>query len=385
MSAVPSPAMTSDSGAARPGAKPDMADAGSLAPPTGSQTDLDRVLRSEIEAAHVPGLAAGIVKDDELVWVGTYGLADVEHMVPVTRETVFMLASVSKTFVGVALMQSIERGELELDSDIDDVLPFAVRNPSFRQMPMTLWTLMTHTSGIVDASYTRLMFYSPGDPTLSLRAFLEGYLTPGAAYFSDENFAAYAPGEQWEYSNSGTALGAFMAETVTGTSFDRLCDDRIFSPLGMAHTSYRFADFDPATIAVPYAYENGRLQRFEHYGYPDYPVGQARSTLDDMSRFVRALLGRGELDGQSVLEPETVDAMFEVQAPDVDPNQALMFINSERGIGHDGFDDGVRTEIMIRPEAGIGTIVLTNGNDAENPPEIVPHITDVLMEAAAAM
>ena len=113
-------------------------------------TDLDRFILDGMKGAKVPGLAAAVVKDGNIIWTGAYGWANIENKTPVTNETLFQVASVSKPVTAFAIMQLVEQGLLTLDADINEVLPFPVRNPRHPKVPITLKHLLTHTSGIRD-------------------------------------------------------------------------------------------------------------------------------------------------------------------------------------------------------------------------------------------
>ena len=115
-----------------------------------SEPYLDSLIRAEMAANHIPGLAACAVRGSELVWHGEYGFARLEDSIHVVDTTVFDLASVSKTATATALMQLCERGVFGLDDDINNSLPFSVRHPGYPSTPITYRMLLTHTSGIVD-------------------------------------------------------------------------------------------------------------------------------------------------------------------------------------------------------------------------------------------
>jgi CubicO group peptidase (beta-lactamase class C family) len=110
---------------------------------------LDALLTANMAEAHMPGLAACIVKGGKVAWCNGYGLADIEANRAVTPDTVFLIASVSKTVTAVALMQLWENGAFELDDDVAMALPFAVDHPS-SGLPITYRGLLTHTASVRD-------------------------------------------------------------------------------------------------------------------------------------------------------------------------------------------------------------------------------------------
>ena len=113
-------------------------------------TPLDQFILAGMKEAKVPGLAALTIKEGKIFWAGYYGWANIEDKQPVTKDTLFQLASISKTVTACMIMQQVEQGNLKLDADINTLLPFKVRNPKHADKPITLLQLLTHTSGIRD-------------------------------------------------------------------------------------------------------------------------------------------------------------------------------------------------------------------------------------------
>ncbi len=153
-------------------------------------------------------------------------------------------------------------------------------------------------------------------------------------------------------------------------SFEAYCKTHIFQPLGMTETAWRLADLDRSHIAMPYEGRPGRYKEARLYGYPDFPAGTLRTSVEQLSKFLRMFMNGGELDGVRILEPETVADMIRVHVPaggDA-PDQGFVWFyqdfGSRRVILHDGQDPGAWTIMGFDPATKTGAIVLTNG-DAE--------------------
>jgi CubicO group peptidase (beta-lactamase class C family) len=338
-------------------------------PARARSTDLDTYIRGEMDAGRLPGLAVAVVRPNGETWYRAYGRANLAHRRRATRNTEFMLASISKTFVGVAVMQAIERGLLDLEQDVEDFVGFPVRNPGFRDAPITLRMLLTHTSTIADDWEVLDRLYVEGDSPLALGDFLERYFTPGARWYGrDANWLSSRPGRRYRYSNVAVALAAYVVEAASGTPFDRWCDRRIFEPLGMDETSWHFRGMRRDDVAMPYGWDGtrDRFRAYGQYGYPDYPDGQLRSSALSLSRFLMAFIRGGELGGARILSESSVREMRSSQIPAEYAGQGLIWYvlhrHGERYWGHDGGDSGVATQMYFRPTDGTGVITLANGD-----------------------
>src|SRR2546423_10741093 len=207
-----------------------------------------------MQTARIPGLAAVAVKGDQTLLSRAWGDADVSAHRPVTTDTLFMLASVSKTVTAVALMQLWELGRFKLDDSIDAVLGYAARNPKFPDAAITYRMLLSHTSSIEDGVHSFDYYVMDMDSPISLSTLYEGYLKPGGAYYDASNWnATNAPGTHYSYSNLGLSLAGLLVEKLSGMSLQDYCRQHIFAPLAMNETSYFLKDLDRTHIAMPYS------------------------------------------------------------------------------------------------------------------------------------
>jgi CubicO group peptidase (beta-lactamase class C family) len=280
----------------------------------------------------------------------------------VTPDTDFMLASISKTFVATAAMQQVEAGSLSLSADVDSYLPFAVRNPSYPDDPITLFQLLTHTSSIRD--YYSFGYDYGADSDLALRDAMEGYLVPGGAYYDENgfNYGPTAPGARYQYSNIATSLAALLVEESAATPFDAYCDANIFAPLGMNRTSWKLAGTDQSTLAMPYRYDSptASYEPYGHYGYPEYPCGQLRTSVSQLGRFLALSMNGGVYRGVRLLQQATVTQMLTPQVDALERGQGLTWYWAGRLVGHSGGDKGVTTHMYFDPATGAGVILLAN-------------------------
>ncbi len=328
---------------------------------------LELSLKELLKERRVAGLSATLVRDGKISWSGAYGWADVAQKKPITPDTLFQLASVSKTVTVCAILQQVEQGLLDLDADINDVLPFKVRHPGHPEVPITLRALLTHTAAIGD-NWTILedTWVKDADFPMPLGASLKQYLVAGEKWYKPrKNYQRWAPGKRNEYSNIGIALAAYVAEVAAKQPFEQLCEKGIFAPLKMTRSSYRLKSLNKSEIAIPHEWKDGKQVPLGHHGYLDYPSGTLRTSAPQLARFLLCIMNEGKLAGNRILSQKMVREMLRVQDSDIEDTQALVwFRESEEGatlIGHDGSDPGVLTMMFFDLEKKTGFILLMNG------------------------
>jgi CubicO group peptidase (beta-lactamase class C family) len=262
---------------------------------------------------------------------------------------------------------------------------------------VTLRQLLTHVSSLRDgASYAKL--YACGDPKMSLGDWLRDYFTPGGRFFdAGENFQTWKPGASWDYCNLAYGVVAYVVESVSGETFASHCRRGIFEPLGMAETGWYLDQIDASRHLVPYTWVQGGKPRGPTWGglpqgvireggptfdakledgyqancaynHPNFPDGFLRSSMNGLSRYVRAYLAGGTFEGGRILRPETVAEVLSVQlTTPKGRKQGLTWYADEEiadalSWGHGGSDPGINTDVRLLPGRELATIVMTNTN-----------------------
>ena len=180
----------------------------------------DSFILGVMNLQHIPGLSACIVRNDSIIWRGGFGYANIAENRRVTDSTLFMLASVSKTVTGLALLQLWESGRFGLDDDINDYLPTPIVNPHFPDSAITFRMLLTHTSSLKDNWSVMFSTYVQGDTPIPLDQYVAAYFLPGGYYYSaDGNFNSFAPGRGWQYCNHGFVLIGYLVQVISGMPF----------------------------------------------------------------------------------------------------------------------------------------------------------------------
>lgn len=374
-----------------------------MMPTLAGAADLDRSFQALLEDLHLAAISAGIVKDDRLVWSSAYGLADVEATRPATPETLFHMGSVSKTITGAALLQLWESGRFNLDDDINQYLPFAVRNPRFPDQPVTFRMLLTHSSGLNDypddgiPRKTLDALYGNQDSTLPLEEVLRGFLVSGGIYFNEANWCDWAPGDHYWYSNVGFALIGLLVERLSGESFMDYSRDHLFAPLEMTLSTWRLADVAPEEFAFQYVPDpsgDGKLIKIPPFTYPFYMDGSLRTSVVEYSHFLVMLLNGGRFMGRSVLQPETVSAMLTPQEVATPPmyeivpfvNQTLVWPVIRLGDNilycHAGGGGGFFTFVFFDPDRKIAGVIFITGKFPEESYGRLAEVAIQMVESA---
>ncbi len=327
--------------------------------PSALQDFTDGFFPGQLEELDIPGIVIVMVEGEQVTLARGYGVASLEQGTPMDPDTTLMaIGSVSKLFVATAVMQLVERGQLDLHADVNQYLT-TFQLPETHPEPVTLAHLLSHTSGIEDPPYVR-------NPDPSKVRPLGEYLS------SDLPLRAHPVGEVFLYSSTGYDLAAFIVEQVAGIPFSQYVEDNIFKPLGMQQTRYVPPSPLPANMATGYFYEKGGFLRSgkqipQPLDYNDgYPSGAVISSAGDMAHFISALLQGGCHFGTCILEAQSLELMMQPQSETGRENQqqTLGFVmdrlDGELLLGHSGAIRGFGSLLHILPERNIGFFLSFN-------------------------
>ena len=335
----------------------------------------DKYMEVLMKFAHKPSLVTGIIINDTLVWSKGYGLYDIENLKPATEDTLYLQASVSKTVTATALMQLYDEGLFGLDDDVNNYLPFELKNPNYPDMPITFKMLLSHRSSLADDnSYWLCLSYLPGDPDVPDWPYpwLKEYLTPNGSAYSPTIWSKDKPGEKYYYANIGYSIIGYLVEILSGQNFNEYCKEHIFTPLEMHNTSFRLRDINISNIAVPYEFNNRKYHPHPHYGmYLIHPAASMRTSLEEYSHFLIAHMNGGVWNGVRILNESTVELMHKAHfSPNDKYNYGLGWQITKKYFGkkevfHSGGWPGVQTLVKIKPNDDTAVIIFTNCLDSE--------------------
>lgn len=309
----------------------------------------------------IPGLAIGLVYDQELVWSRGFGVADLETARAVGPDTLFRAGSISKLFTATAILQLRDQGLLGLDDPVARHLPeFDLENPFPEEPPVTIRQLLTHTAGIPrEAAFP----YWTDHEFPTVEALLEAL--PGQTM-------VFRPGDRYKYSNLGMALLGQIVTRVSGQSHAEYVEQKILKPLGMDDSTFAPGPEHRARMATAYLryYPGQEREVFAYYETEGMaPAANLVSSISDLARFAALHLGGDAAADGAVLAPSTIREMQRAQFvyPSWSGGRGLGFAVSRRDdetiVHHGGWIGGHRGHLLLIPSRGIGVIALLNADD----------------------
>ena len=280
-----------------------------------SDIDVEAEILKEMQDKRIPSVVACIVKGDEIVWEGSFGLADVENSKPASRLTLYSLQSISKLFVAIAIFQLLENGKIDLQADINGYLPFDIGNKNYPDIAITPHMLLNHTSSLAwpvqaDDHLPNFEYFFDLDNVPPISEWIPQYILTNGIYYRPAVWKNFKPGTQELYSNIGVSLLALIIENITGIDYRDYCRENILIPLEMENSAFRPQYMNEELLVTPYYNSNYPVKQFT---YRHYPAGNINSNIVDFSHFISAILNFSEYNGIRILEKETFEKMLELQ------------------------------------------------------------------------
>jgi CubicO group peptidase (beta-lactamase class C family) len=298
----------------------------------------------------IAGAVTLVVSRDKVLHQATTGLADIATTRPMTPDTLFWIASMTKPITGAAVLMLQDEGKLKVTDPVSKYLPgFGdLKTPSGKPANLTITQILTHTSGLGEAN-------GPAAQAAKTLADLEKIwlATP----------MQYEPGEKWKYTQSGINAAARIVEVISGKTFDVFVQQRIFDPLGMTDTTFYPSEAQLARLATSYARNptTGALEavpRRPDFGPKDKPPqgnGGLYSTGPDYARFCQMLLNRGTLGGHRYLSAAAMQYLTTPQTPAEMPTG--FFQADQWGNRGANYGWGIATSILKTPHDGVASML----------------------------
>jgi CubicO group peptidase (beta-lactamase class C family) len=340
--------------------------------------EIEKLAQNLVDTGATPGLAIAVVFEDEVVYLKGFGVREAGKPEPVTEDTVFQLASMSKSMASTVAAALVSDGVVTWDTRVSQVDPFFELHDPYPSSEVTIRDLFSHRSGLGGTVGNELVDLGYDRETILHRL---RYVEPASSFRS-----AYS------YSNAGISEGAFAAAKPTGKSWEDVSAEKIYAPLGMASTSSRYDDFLSRTNrAAMHIRADGEWAPAVQFD-PDEltPAYGVSSNAKDLAEWVRLHLANGNYDGKQLISEE---ALAQTRLPTI-----LMGTNASGkptwyGLGWDvsynedgtlnlshagAFTQGARTGVRLVPEENWGIVVLTNSFPTGLPEGIAATFYDLL-------
>jgi CubicO group peptidase (beta-lactamase class C family)/D-alanyl-D-alanine dipeptidase len=313
---------------------------------------LEEAIAYEMEDKDLPAISIALVDDQEIVWAQGFGMADPDEGIPATAGTVHRIASLSKLFTDMAVMQLAERGDVDIDAPITDYLPeFQPRNSFDREI--TLRQIMSHRSGIVREPPVG-HYFDPTEPTVA--QLVESL---------NSTDIVYEPESRTKYSNAAISVAGYAVEKLEGQSFDQYMQTNVLDPIGMSRSSYVPKPEIIEHLAVGYMWGcDGRVFEAPTFELGMVPAAGMYSTAKDLAEFMKMLFNGGTAPGGQILQPETLEKMWEIQYAEEGQQSGFGLgfyvgqLDGKRQIGHGGVMYGYATGIEALPDEKLGVVTV---------------------------
>lgn len=344
---------------------------------------LDGIAEDLLRKSGIPGMAVAVVHGGKTVYAKGFGVKDAtgpdEEENRVNPDTVFQLASVSKSLAATVVAHEVGVGAVGWDTPIVSKLPwFALSDPAVTPM-VTVGDMMSHRSGLPDHA---------GDTLEDLGYDRRQVLERLRQLPLDPFRISYA------YTNFGYTAGAEAVAVSAGKPWEVLADDVLFRPLGMDQTSYRFTDYEARTNrAIGHIHIQGRYEpAFIRDADPEAPAGGASSSINDMTRWLTMVLANGKHDGKQILAADALLPALTpqvVSSPATEPAMRSGFYGfgfnvsstsaARMELSHSGaFELGAGTSFLILPSADVAIVALTNATPSGVPESLTAQFADLV-------
>ncbi|RXQ95818.1 class A beta-lactamase-related serine hydrolase [Ancylomarina salipaludis] len=322
-------------------------------------SELEASIQKVLTKTSTPGAGVVMVAADSIVFLKGIGKADIERNLDVDENTMFRLGSVSKLFVGLAILKLQEEGRLNLKDKLVDILPnLEIVNPWESEYPIRIENLLEHTSGLNDWSLAELG--SNDSKPKTLKESLE--------YYPKGRVARFVPGTRIQYSNLAVSIAAYIVETVSGMTYEDYVAKYFFKPMGMRNMTFRESEQYKKIGAK--GYDNGVPMPYLHVLYR--PSAALTGSPKELVGLLNFFINRGKIDGTPLLSESSLERMERNESLHVEKSELF----NRNGLtnyaspyksfiyrGHGGSVPGSNTDFCYLPEYNMGFAVMINDNN----------------------
>jgi CubicO group peptidase (beta-lactamase class C family) len=304
----------------------------------------------------ISGLALAIVKNDRVCFAHAYGFKNLDTKEPMTTESIFSMASISKTFTATAVMQLVEKGKISLDDPLIKYLPYlTINDPRYKEI--TIKQMLTHTSGLTDTDSPK--WYKP--------QYDDGAAERYVRSLTNEKLFG-KPGEKYLYSNLAFDILADVIAKVSGSTFEDYIKESILNPLDMKESDFLLKRIKPELRTTPHFRSfTGENEVSPLYPYNRYhaPSACLNANVLEMSHWAIANMNRGAFQGKRILSESSYKLLFEPQAKvndkiSVGLSWFLFRYRDYQATSHSGGTLGFNSYIIMIPEKSLAVVVASN-------------------------
>jgi CubicO group peptidase (beta-lactamase class C family) len=333
-----------------------------------------QTLEERMKSYHLNGLSIAVIRDYKIEWVKGYGWADKETDRPVTPQTLFQAASISKSLNAVGLLLLAQDGKLDLYTDINHYLSswqFPYDSLS-KGKKITVANLLSHTAGL---SIHGFPGYAAGDSLPTVPEILDGKRPANTGAVR----SMFEPGLKSEYSGGGTTITQLIVMDITHQPYDRYMNDSVLQPLGMSGSFYTQPPPSDRTAMLATAYQaDGKPIPGRYHVYPEEAPAGLWTNPTDLSKYIIETQLSYQGKSAKVLSRQYTRLRL---TPYIDPQAALgVFIQDEdsvRYFGHGGGNEGFRCQYYGSMEGGYGVVVMINSDSGGILQEVINSVARV--------
>lgn len=323
-------------------------------------------LEERMRAHGVPGVSVAVIHNGKLEWARGWGVRDTNSCAPVTPQTDFQAASISKVVTALIALRLVEQGKLDLDKDVNSYLTSwrLARHEKLAPKSVTLRELLSHTAGLNVHGFPG---YAVGRPVPTAMQVLDG-----KAPAVTEGVKLVLPAsQQWQYSGGGYVMAQVAMSDVTGLPFEQLAEQEVLRPLGMHRSSFAQPPTPKVLRNAAFGHADWKVIAGGYHIYPELGPAGLWATPADLARLLLDIQASANGRPSKILSPTMTAQMLTSVKGNWGLGPALFGAGADRRFGHDGVNEGFQSTMVGYVHKGSGIIVMTNGAGKRLADEIV--------------
>jgi len=330
-------------------------------------SNIEEKLTSFYNENRMAGFAVSVFNTDSVIYSNGFGFSDIQNKKPYTKNTQQYIASVSKTTIGIALMKGVEVGLFKLEDAINQHLPFEVNNSNFPNEKITIEHLATHTSSLdYNEKVVESLYVEDAQKVASLDSFMRAYFQNKD--YGKVTFTNDAPGRNWNYSNIGAGLAAYIIELKSGMTYADFTQQYIFNPLELQSTFWFESKADSLLQTKYYEPEGEAIKEAQTSGVKLYPCRDLITDIRDLTKYCQAIISHDSKLLSEASFQKLLDSALDNSVANQEEDNHGMFFTIDRnnyGItyqltGGSGGDNCINTMMYFDPKTELGYIFIGN-------------------------